>query len=341
MLRTVFILGLYLLTDAFMVTPPFNRWHCIDFVKNIDKSKPYAFNIGELSLVSWFDTNNNPHTTVNICSHMGSRLDNGKVTDGCLVCPYHGLQHNQSKSFGQSMIFQDKLWWSYEPVKKMPPAMPFYNNKKYETSYIKIDIDANIVDCAFNTMDVNHPAHIHNNLFGFGSNIPPTNLHTVMYPNNTDKIGLTFTYKSKSNLAHLKRELRRSKNFHVYEYPFTTWSRVSLPTNEHLFVNVNMLPLSPNKTRWLVTLKHNFWKTSVEKRFMKFAADCILYQDKEQMKRQSEESALKKMVIYQEEFAQEEHFKQLRDMFKDYNVPDTQSVLQLYARHKLKINKTQ
>lgn len=322
--------------DAFISpTTPFNSWHCVDFIKNIDTRKPHAFNIGELPLVVWFNSTLQPITTVNVCSHMGSKLDKGKINNGCLTCPYHGLEHNDKHAFGNSMIFEDKLWWSYEPIKKTPPKVPFYNNKKYATTNIKIDVDANIVDCAFNTMDLNHPAFVHNNMFGFGSNVPPENIETYKY--NDDKIGLAFTYKSNSNLAHLKNGLKKSKNFHIYEYPYTSWSRVSLPNGEHLIVNVNLLPIGPNKTRWFVTLKYNYWnKYPYEKLLMEFAARCILFQDQLQLSKQSMENALKRMVVYQEIFDNEEHIEDLKKMFKKYQYPDNIHVMKLYKCHKYK-----
>jgi phenylpropionate dioxygenase-like ring-hydroxylating dioxygenase large terminal subunit len=337
MLKVLILFNLFLNCYSFL-SPlhVFNEWHCIDFVKNIDIKKPYAYNIGELPLVTWFK-NEEPLSTINICRHMGSKLDHGKITDnGCLICPYHGLEHNNNSTFGKSIIFQDKLWWSYNPKNKLPPAIPFYNNKNFETSFIKIDIDANLVDCAYNTMDINHPAYVHNNIFGFGSNIPPTDIKIIDYPKNKDKLGLSFNYKSNSNLVHLKRELKQSKNFHIYEYPYTTWSRVSLPNNEHLFVNVNMLPLSPNKTRWLVTLKHNYWnKSPLEKNLMAFAAECILSQDKEQLSKQAPESMLKRTIMYRENFANEEHFDKIKTMFSKYIYPDHKQVLDLYNYHKI------
>jgi|694.fasta_scaffold00159_16 nitrite reductase/ring-hydroxylating ferredoxin subunit len=312
---------------------PFNEWHCIDFMKNIDMSKPHVYNIGALPLVSWFDEKNNPMTTVNVCKHLGSKLDHGKVKDGCLTCPYHGLEHDVKDTFGKSIIFQDKLWWSYEPKTKNPPAIPYYNKKMFATSEIKIDIDANLIDCVYNAMDLNHPAFVHNNAFGFGSNIPPSNIKTIKYK-NIDKLGLTFVYKSNSNLIHFKRELRKSHNFHIYEYPYFTWSRVSLPTNEQLFVNVNMLPLAENKTRWLVTLKHNFWTTSVEKYFMKFAALCILLQDKMQLSKQANVDELKKIIMHQTIFDNEEHIMDIKNIVEKYKYPDHNSVLQLYKYDK-------
>ena len=314
---------------------PFNEWHCIDFVKNIDKSKPHVYNIGELPLVSWFDKNNEPLTTVNICKHMGSKLDHGKVNEqGCLTCPYHGLEYNANDVFGKTMIFQDKLWWSYKPKKTCPPAIPCYNKKGFATTMIKVDINANMEDCVFNAMDLNHPAFVHNNAFGFGSNIPPLDIRTIKYKNE-NKLGLSFSYKSNSNLVHLKKELQQSNNFHVYEFPYFTWSRVSLPTNEHLYVNVNMLPISENKTRWLVTLKHNFWTTPFQKYLMSFTAWCILLQDQLQLSKQAKNDAIKQSVMYQTLFDNEEHIHDITNMLKKYKYADKTSVLNLYNYHKL------
>lgn len=329
----LFLLSIICNTNAFQITPAvsdtFRHWHCIDFVKNIDISKPYAYNIGELPLVTWFNRTNQPVSTLNICKHMGSRLDTGAVKNGCLICPYHGLEHTyQNDAFGSTMIFQDKLWWSYKPHNKKPPAVPFYNNKNYETVMIKVEINANIVDCAFNTMDVNHPAFVHNNIFGFGSLVPPTNLKTIKY--NEQKLGLAFNYVSNSNIVHLKRELKSSQNFHIYEYPYTTWSRVSLPTKEHLFVCVNMLPMEADKTRWLVTLKHNFWnKSEFEKKLMEFAAKCILYQDQQQMSKQAPDSFLKQLVMNRIVLENEEHLEQFKHMFKSYKYPSMMDIIQL------------
>jgi phenylpropionate dioxygenase-like ring-hydroxylating dioxygenase large terminal subunit len=319
--------------NAFIMSP-FDRWHCIDFVNNIDKAKPYAYNIGELPLVAWFDKHGDPQTTVNICSHMGSTLNHGKINkEGCLVCPYHGLVHNKNKTFGKSLIFQDKLWWSYAPIQETPPAMPFYNNKNYETSFFSYTVDSNIIDTAYNLMDVNHPAFVHNNPLGFGSSIPPSNFKVIKYPKNNHKIGLSFMYSTNKNLHSIKRELQRSKNFHIFEYPYTTWSRVSLPNNEQLFLNVNFLPISDNKTKMLITVKHNFWKSSLEKRMIDFMTYCVFSQDRDQMIRQADETPLKKLVMHQHVMHNEEHILMMKSMFQNYRVPNSDDVMQLYKAH--------
>lgn len=322
------------INNAFIIPSIFKEWYCIDFINNIDKSKPYKYNIGDLPLVTWFK-NNTPLSTINICSHYGSKLDTGIITsNGCLKCPYHGLEHDELSIFGRTIIFQDKLWWTYNNIKS-PPSIPFYNNKNYQTSFIKIDMNANIKDCIFNTMDVNHPKYVHNNLLGFGSDISVNNLKIINYPNKK-KLGITFNYKTNSNLLYLKKELKTSNNFHIYEYPFNSWSRVSLPNNENLFINVNLLPLTKNKTRWLITLKYNYWTNDIEKNIIEIAAKYILDQDKKQMNIQGEESILKNAVIYHHKFDNEEHMGKLKELV-DFNIyPDIIQVLELYEYHKLK-----
>lgn len=336
LIQLVIFANLLVNSVPFIVSPltPFNEWHCVEFMKNVDVTKPFAFNVGELPLVTWFK-NKEPMSTVNICSHMGSKLDHGKVLlNGCLICPYHGLSHSKNMSFGETIIFEDKLWWSYKPKKQMPPKIPLYHNKKYSSSYISVDIDTSLITSVNNLMDINHAAHVHNNMLGFGSNIPVTNVKTVEFEHDIDKYGLSFTYKTNSNLRHIKTEMTNSENFHIYEYPYFAWSRVSMPNNQNLFINVNMLPIAPNKTRWFVTVRHNFWTSYFEKYMVEIAARCILQQDKEQLSRQIEESELKQLIISEKHLKNEEHFADIHNMLLRYKYPDKDMVVDLVKYHK-------
>lgn len=332
LLRYLLLINYICTVSGFVLSSsPFNDWFAIDFVKNIDKNKPYTFQVGELPLVAWFpDTEQDrAHTTINICKHMGSKLDHGTVNDGCLRCPYHGLSYDSEDAFGETMIYQDKLWWSYEPKRKKPSSIPFYNNKNYHKSFLKVDMNANIVDCALNAMNIHHPSFIHNNIFGIAKDIS-----IIEYPKNQKRVGLSFGYNSKSSLIHLKHELGQSKNFHLYDYPYTTWSRISLPNDQHLIVNVNLLPLEENKTRWLVTLLHNYWNhNEFEKELMKFTTYCILFQDKYQLDKQVRESALKKLMNYSAKLPDHHIHDRMLQLFKNYEFPDENQVLELYKYH--------
>jgi phenylpropionate dioxygenase-like ring-hydroxylating dioxygenase large terminal subunit len=79
----------------------FNNWHCIGIKENMDLTKPYKINIGDLPLVLWKNRQSGQLiTTINICKHMGSKLDNGIIThDGCLKCQYHGFENSYDDKF--------------------------------------------------------------------------------------------------------------------------------------------------------------------------------------------------------------------------------------------------
>lgn len=88
-----------------------------------------------------------------------------------------------------------------------------------------------------------------------------------------------------------------------------------------------MLPLSPNKTQWLVTLKHNYLnKSPIEKKMMSFAAECILSQDKEQLSKQAPETTLKQAIIHSKKISNEpqyycendQHINKMKTMFSKY-----------------------
>ena len=310
---------------------PFHNWHCIDIMKNIDMNKPYAYNVGDLPLVSWFDNKDNkePMTTLNICRHMGSKLDKGKVDDGCLICPFHGIRHSEKDAFGTTMIHEGKLWWSYEPLHKKPPSTPFYDSKKYNSIMFDMVMDANIKDCMYNTFDINHFAFVHNDLFG--NNAPPTNYKYKLH--NEGKLSITYKYKTNPTIAKFKKGLDEFHNYQVFDYPYSSISVLSLKKSEKIVVHVNAYPLAIDKTKIVVTLTHNFWTSFFGKMKVKALIQYILTQDKVQLANQAKESMLKHSCTEKVFLKNENHFKDLNKIFKGYRYPDTIEVMKLYQKH--------
>ena len=99
-MKIIYLKFLLLITEisSYIIPNIYNQWFCLDYLSNIDKTKPFKSNIGYLPLVSWFN-NNTSFSTINICSHLGSRLDIGNIEEGCLKCPYHGLKYNLKWKF--------------------------------------------------------------------------------------------------------------------------------------------------------------------------------------------------------------------------------------------------
>ena len=311
----------------------FNHWLCIGIKDEIKFDKPYSINIGELPLVLWKDTADNKiYSSINICKHMGSKLDNGIITDtGCLKCRYHGLEYSSKDSFGEIVEQDGKIFWAYKPIRKLPYKIPFYNSPYYEKSLLSIDMEASLTDSAFNTMDLRHPEYVHSGV-GFGNSIPPENIKQYKY--NKEILGLSFDYKANEWIRKINQNVDYTHNFHMFYYPAFSWSKVTFNKNNHLVIGVNLLPLSNKKTRWYITICHNYYQNNIQKQFMKMLALVILSQDYVQMKNQHKENNLKKYILFDYIFKNEETIIRLNDMFKDYNYPDDEACLEIYKDYK-------
>jgi nitrite reductase/ring-hydroxylating ferredoxin subunit len=160
-LLNLFLFSLFRYTYSY--SSFFNQWICIGVKDQIKWDKPYKINIGELPLVLWRDPKKNEIlAALNICKHMGSKLDNGFITkQGCLKCNYHGLEYTDLDQFGNILEQDGKIFWAYKPTRTSPFKIPFFNNPNYEKSFLTIDMDASLTDSAFNTMDLRHPEFVH------------------------------------------------------------------------------------------------------------------------------------------------------------------------------------
>jgi hypothetical protein len=123
--------------------------------------------------------------------------------------------------------------------------------------------------------------------------------------------------------------VNKTNNFHMYEFPIFTWSKVSFNKN-NLIIGVNLLPLGENKTRWYITICHNYYKSSAGIELMKLLALSILNQDFDQMKNQSPENALKKEITFEHLFDNEYAIVWLKELFEKYRYPNIEECVKLY-----------
>ena len=333
-------------------TDIFRNWHCLGVIEKINFARPYIINVGDLPLAIW----KNPVTqqlssVINICRHMGSKLDNAVITnEGCLKCQYHGLEMSDTDTFGEVMEFQGKLFWSYKPLLPTPYKIPFYDNPSYETSHLVIDMGAGLIDSALNTMDIRHPEYVHR--LGFGNSKPPTNIQQYLYKDArtklpSDRIGLSFDYCSNPIMSKLNNNMKTTKNFHMYVYPTFSWSCVSFKTTSgvdnrkssdkenHLIIGVNLLPLGPQKTRWFITVCHNYYVSELQKKGVQMMAATILSQDYAQMNNQHPDNQLKRAMLLDHTFPDEGAVVWMRDMFKKYRYPSIDDCTDLYKDYKM------
>jgi len=317
--------------NAYIIPHFFKQWHCIGIKDKIDFTIPYVINICDLPLVIWKDDNNKLLSTINICKHMGSKLNNANIIKGCLKCRYHGYEYTENDKFGEIIEYEDKIFWSLDPINRYPHSLPFYTDSQYKKTIMEFDMDASLTDSAYNTMDIRHPEYIHNKILGFGSNNPPTNLKEYYY--NNESIGLQFDYESNDRMKLINKNIKLTHNLHTYLYPSFSWSIVSFNYN-NLIIGVNFLPLAKKKTRWFVTICHNYYKSQIGKNIIKNLANLILNQDSVQMKNQCEDNILKKNMLFEHTFEDEETLLRLNDMLKDYKYYDINDCHNIYTTYK-------
>lgn len=169
--------------SAFILPQIVREWHPIAIEKNIDKSKPYVYNIGKLPMVLWYDNNNNPLSTINICKHLGAKLDNGIINDGCLHCSNHLTSYNGSDAVGNIIQKNGLLWWSFKSYTRNPPKL-FKDTEKLHQTFI--DINVNLINVILE----------------------------FIYSNNKTKI------KHRKNKFFFNEELFNAKHKFYYKYPY-------------------------------------------------------------------------------------------------------------------------
>jgi nitrite reductase/ring-hydroxylating ferredoxin subunit len=211
------ILLFFISTIHGFILPQFVReWHPIGIDNQIDKNKPYVFNIGKLPMVLWYD-NNTPIATLNICKHLGAKLDNAIINNGCLHCTNHLTGYNQTDSLGKIISKNGLLWWSYKSYTKNPSA----NFRKDET---KINI---------NYIDIN--VSLLNTILEF------------IYSNNKLKS------IERKNKFFFHEKLFNAEHRFYYKYPYYLKGSI----NNKINYTINFLPLEENKTRLFISVANN------------------------------------------------------------------------------------
>lgn len=216
------ILSLIPLNYSFILPQLFREWTPIAIENKIDKSKPFTFNIGKLPMILWYDNNSSILSTINICKHLGSKLDNGIINNGCLHCPNHYSSYNHTDKIGNIKVSNGLLWWSYKSYSKNPP-LNFKNNNNNNFYNTYIDVNANLINVVLE--------------FIYTGN------------NNINKI----IVKEGKTKFLFKETLFKAQHRFLYKYPYYLKGNI----NKNIDYAINFLPLDECKTRIFITINNN------------------------------------------------------------------------------------
>jgi nitrite reductase/ring-hydroxylating ferredoxin subunit len=211
------ILLFFLSTVQGFILPQFVReWHPIGIENQIDRSKPFVFNIGKLPMVLWYDKND-PIATLNICKHLGAKLDNAIINNGCLHCSNHLTGYNQTDALGKVVSKNGMLWWSFKSYTRNPIS----NFKKEEKK-----LDIHHIDINVNLLNV---------------------ILEFVHSNNKIKA------RARKNKFLFYEKLFNAEHRFYYKYPYYLKGSI----NNKINYTINFLPLEENKTRLFISIANN------------------------------------------------------------------------------------
>jgi hypothetical protein len=79
---------------------PSGNWYVLAASDSIRSDRPFGTSIGGVELVAWRDAEDQLHVGPGACPHLGAALCTGKMDEGALICPWHGLRLTGTRSFG-------------------------------------------------------------------------------------------------------------------------------------------------------------------------------------------------------------------------------------------------
>lgn len=154
------------------------------------ETQPVRKTLLGMNIALFLDKQGNYRAVNDICPHMGAQLSLGKVTDGCLQCPYHHFAYNGDGECEIVPAFTDQsrispallvdsypvvskygMLWVYlgdEPEDKRPPIVdiPEFNDPNFRPLYSKYTWECSLRPLLENLIDFTHFSYLHGNTFG-------------------------------------------------------------------------------------------------------------------------------------------------------------------------------
>ena len=148
---------------------PSGGWFVLDASRSISE-EPQHYRVAGGDYVVW-RSNGKPIVAPDRCPHMGARLSDGFVRDGCVVCPWHGLALGDEAhgSWRPLPVFDDGvLVWVRPESKEAPTEKPILPARpdRYFDAVMRLEAACDPEDVVANRLDPWHGVHFHPHSFG-------------------------------------------------------------------------------------------------------------------------------------------------------------------------------
>jgi isorenieratene synthase len=146
---------------------PSGGWYAVDATRAITAG-PRRYRIDGIDYVAWRG-DRGCLVAPDHCPHMGARLSDGFVRDGCVVCPWHGLALGRDglgkwkpvRTFDDGVL----LWIRPEEDGTPEPLLP-PRPERYFDAVMRLEAACDPRDVIANRLDPWHGAHFHPHSFG-------------------------------------------------------------------------------------------------------------------------------------------------------------------------------
>jgi phenylpropionate dioxygenase-like ring-hydroxylating dioxygenase large terminal subunit len=219
-------------------------WHPIAFASHIGDDPEQRRLLGG-DLVVWRATDGSIRVAIDRCPHRWAKLSKGSVTDGRLICPYHGWQFDADgtaveipqlsttdaipptacldmvsthEAFGMVWVILEQ-----DEVRSMP-VLPEFDDPAYRAIEVSVTrYETNAASIIDNNTDATHVAFVHAGSFGAGQDpmiTPPRAARTAF------GIEITAAELSVAESPDAKQEGSRQTNTEMW-LPFLQISRMA------------------------------------------------------------------------------------------------------------------
>lgn len=165
-----------------------NYWYAAGTSKELKGNKPIKRIVFDIPIVIWRVSDHEFAALLDRCAHRNAPLSEGRVKDGCIVCPYHGWTFEQNGQCSNipsegphkeripnhkvekfPTLEQNGLIWVWMgrsvPPDKQPFPMPLKKTRGWKNYYMITRFSNNVTNLVENFMDVPHTIYVHKGWF--------------------------------------------------------------------------------------------------------------------------------------------------------------------------------
>jgi phenylpropionate dioxygenase-like ring-hydroxylating dioxygenase large terminal subunit len=250
-----------------------NQWTSVAPSRELGAAKPLGLVIGGERIVLFRDQRGVAHALIDVCPHRGVALSLGKVSDGCLACPFHGWRFQGSGALvhvpwapdakretmaakSVPLIEAANLLWLYTAVGPMPPEGPPIPDELLQGDLRRTGFAVNWAThwtrAMENMLDWPHLPFVHSGSIG----------RAMRGPAETGRMDIHFEEKPWGAATRISINGKAEGGALDYRFPNMMVLHIPMPWRT-LKLMIACVPIDDGHTRMILMSMRNFLKPSL------------------------------------------------------------------------------